>query len=597
MIYCRYTVTTTNDSGNRLTSALGGKSVNQEQPAVRIKARWQSVEILPMRAYDDFLHFLIYNYLPLCNHLEPMLSVKAKEDFATSLVRILHRQKMAKDFLCDLIMSEVEALDNDHLMFRGNSLATKAMEAYMKLVADDYLQNVLGDFVRTALSCEESCEVDPLKLTGVSSPALEKNRVLLTRFVEIAWGKIINSTCMFPAELRAVFCSLRERLDAQRRGSLADTLISSSIFLRYLCPAILSPSLFNLVGIDGRNFPLYKLSIQKNIELVIEHNIFRPRNENVPAYRSTPPTGQATVVERNRPAAHLLTNDDYVLSTAFQTPSRLLTRLNDEIGTSSSRTSEKTNSSGDVRNTDSDADDTGLLSERPRGRKTKRRGDSSPVGSHPASSGYHSNNHSSCSNSSSSSPIDRITALSITNPAFSVGPSSYSGSTNTSTHPSSPGYTNVGYRRPSPPPYEPDIQNYSYHPVYAIPPDCDTSPQNSSSKTSLPRTNPRATRNSTHLRTTVIDVTPEDWDRSTVTPREKSWTSNVFEHQQQIEIIEQQKREIERLIRENEILKRHVAAACPSQMSKEKRSNSDCSERSFDSLGSLDNPRKSAGPS
>ena len=25
-------------------------------------------------------------------------------------------------------------------MFRGNSLATKAMEAYMKLVADDYLQ-------------------------------------------------------------------------------------------------------------------------------------------------------------------------------------------------------------------------------------------------------------------------------------------------------------------------------------------------------------------------------------------------------------------------------------------------------------------------
>ena len=80
----------------------------------------------------------------------------------------MHEQRIAKEFLCDVIMSEVDVLgqslglfisclyheifqyssalmhvcisDNEHLMFRGNSLATKAMEAYMKLVADDYLQ-------------------------------------------------------------------------------------------------------------------------------------------------------------------------------------------------------------------------------------------------------------------------------------------------------------------------------------------------------------------------------------------------------------------------------------------------------------------------
>lgn len=53
-------------------------------------------------------------------------------------------------------------------MFRGNSLATKSMEAYMKLVADDYLQDTLGDFVRSVLESDDNCEVDPLKLPHVT---------------------------------------------------------------------------------------------------------------------------------------------------------------------------------------------------------------------------------------------------------------------------------------------------------------------------------------------------------------------------------------------------------------------------------------------
>lgn len=100
--------------------------------------------------------------------------------------------------------------------------------------------------------------------------------------------------------------------------------------------------------------------------------LFRSRNENLPAYRSTPPTGQATVITRNRPAAHLMTSDDYVTSSALvvsytlmyqgndnilqPTPGRPLNRLGDDTGTSSSRTSDKTSSSGDARDTDSDGE-------------------------------------------------------------------------------------------------------------------------------------------------------------------------------------------------------------------------------------------------
>lgn len=106
-----------------------------------------------------------------------------------------------------------------------------------------------------------NCEVDPLKLnlqssslsSSTSTPftsqsaTLRKNRNNLIFYVEDAWRRILNTIEFFPHQLRHIFSHLRLRLEKIGRGELADNLISSSIFLRFLCPAILSPSLFNLV--------------------------------------------------------------------------------------------------------------------------------------------------------------------------------------------------------------------------------------------------------------------------------------------------------------------------------------------------------------
>lgn len=42
----------------------------------------------------------------------------------------------AKDFLVDVVMAEVSRMDNENLVFRGNTFATKAVDTYMKMVGE-----------------------------------------------------------------------------------------------------------------------------------------------------------------------------------------------------------------------------------------------------------------------------------------------------------------------------------------------------------------------------------------------------------------------------------------------------------------------------
>lgn len=112
---------------------VSDKSSSKDPPSLRIKCKYQTVDILPLEVYEEFLevihhHFLFFflpflinnvfcsiqylktDYMTICDLLEPVIGVKAKEDIATALVAVMQREGYAQKFLADIVMADVDKI-------------------------------------------------------------------------------------------------------------------------------------------------------------------------------------------------------------------------------------------------------------------------------------------------------------------------------------------------------------------------------------------------------------------------------------------------------------------------------------------------------
>lgn len=135
-----------------------------------------------------------------------------------------------------------------NLLFRGNSLLTKALDLHMRRLGKEYLEDTLSEKMRDIDESDPECEVDPHRVRNQED--LERNWRNLKALTENIWSSIASSAARCPPELRIIMRRIRDCAE-DRYGifhrSVAYSSVSGFLFLRFFTPAVLNPKLFGLL--------------------------------------------------------------------------------------------------------------------------------------------------------------------------------------------------------------------------------------------------------------------------------------------------------------------------------------------------------------
>ncbi|KCV70752.1 hypothetical protein H696_03103 [Fonticula alba] len=236
-------------SGGAAGGASGGPAGE-----LRASARILPLTILPVAEYDEMLDHL-YNKADPQTFFALARAPEQLEHVAVNLTRIHQARGKATEWLISICVHEVLNADTLNTLFRGNSLATKAVDYFMKLVGFEYLDSTLGPIIRDICAKpQNNYEMDPQKLSNPDDA--RKNFEKVEKLVNTVWTAIYQSRSRCPYELRVLFNSLQlasiERFGSETVSANGNaprySVVSAFIFLRLFCAAILTPKLFGLVS-------------------------------------------------------------------------------------------------------------------------------------------------------------------------------------------------------------------------------------------------------------------------------------------------------------------------------------------------------------
>ncbi|KAK4054539.1 hypothetical protein OIV83_001033 [Microbotryomycetes sp. JL201] len=174
------------------------------------------------------------------------------EELSRLLLRIYQADNLVLPRICKLVEIEVGSnTKSAAILFRGNTVLTKMVELFMRLIGTEFLEAAIGEPVRRICKEQVAVEIDPAKMkAGTKDKEITHNLHELHEWCLVVWNAIYDARRQCPDDLRRIFKHVQQVAEAKygdEQKNIKWTSVGAFVFLRFFVPAILNPKLFGIV--------------------------------------------------------------------------------------------------------------------------------------------------------------------------------------------------------------------------------------------------------------------------------------------------------------------------------------------------------------
>jgi len=228
--------------------------------SIRISWQYTHELILPLASYKSLIGLLESTVRSeagirngIVGTLEELLGDASfsnkREQMAMMLIRILLERNHSTIFLKGLNDMEISKSRESYTLFRGNSMATKCTDQFMKIAGLQYLHQTIKSTIDEILRDRKYCEIDPTRLKPkYTEKDIKVHAQILASYIDKIFTHIFNSVNNCPPAMRMMFKHLQQgaRQNPSLGADAAYTVVSGFLFLRFFAAAVLSPKLFGM---------------------------------------------------------------------------------------------------------------------------------------------------------------------------------------------------------------------------------------------------------------------------------------------------------------------------------------------------------------
>lgn len=170
------------------------------------------------------------------------------DNLIESILSILTSTAQVPDFVTDIFRSELDNAPNEDVavLFRTDSLSTQFMSKYLHYALSENLIASLGPTIGEIISYSDGLEVD---LTRDINADVKTNTSIILNLAQKTLDKVLNKIFLQIPDQVGICCKQVHSVVSEHFDeNVGNQVLGSIMFLRFVCPAIVNPEKYELVG-------------------------------------------------------------------------------------------------------------------------------------------------------------------------------------------------------------------------------------------------------------------------------------------------------------------------------------------------------------